>query len=63
MTAFFDTRYKFPVQLLQLFLVHVVLILSVVRMFNRPAGAPRTRANTMSLGMVQDTSHLASGGG
>ncbi|KAH8721653.1 hypothetical protein BGZ61DRAFT_586457 [Ilyonectria robusta] len=51
MTAFFDTRYKFPVQLLQLFLVHVVLILSVVRMFNRPAGAPRTRANTMSLGM------------
>ncbi|KAH6898013.1 hypothetical protein B0T10DRAFT_577477 [Thelonectria olida] len=51
MANLFDPRVKLPIHLLQLFLVFVVLILSVVRMFNRPAGAPRSRAGTMSLGM------------
>lgn len=48
----FSNRYKTKIALGQLAIVIIVLILSVVRIFTRPAAAPRTRASTMSLGMV-----------
>jgi len=48
--AFFDARYKLRVHLLQVLLVHVVIGLSVPRLFIK--NQPRTRANTIALGMV-----------
>ncbi|VUC31226.1 unnamed protein product [Clonostachys rosea] len=51
MIGLFSPRYKFVIHVVQIFLIIIVLVLSVVRMFNQPAGAPRSRANTMSLGM------------
>ncbi|KAM5374832.1 hypothetical protein ACJZ2D_006326 [Fusarium nematophilum] len=51
MSRIFDTHVKLPVHLVQIFLALAVLILSVVRMLNRPANAPRGQSNTMALGM------------
>ncbi|KAF5011842.1 hypothetical protein FDECE_2074 [Fusarium decemcellulare] len=48
---FFSGRYRAFIHGLQLFLVVTVLILSAVRLLTQPKGAPRTRANTMALGM------------
>ncbi|KPM39006.1 hypothetical protein AK830_g7553 [Neonectria ditissima] len=45
-------EYKIALQAIQLILVVTVLALSVVRMITRPAAAPRSQANTMSLGMA-----------
>ncbi|KAM5341491.1 hypothetical protein ACJ41O_014522 [Fusarium nematophilum] len=49
--AFLSNRYKLLIQLTQTLLIVTVLILSVVRLLDRPAGAPRTRSNTIALGM------------
>ncbi|CAI6034293.1 unnamed protein product [Clonostachys chloroleuca] len=51
MIGILSPRYKLVTHVVQIFLIIVVLVLSIVRMFKQPAGAPRTRANTMSLGM------------
>ncbi|KAJ9132429.1 hypothetical protein NKR23_g11207 [Pleurostoma richardsiae] len=47
----FSNRYKLVIHIIQMVLIVTVLILSVVRLLTRPPGAPRTRANTMALGM------------
>ncbi|KAL6408703.1 hypothetical protein AUP68_07648 [Ilyonectria robusta] len=51
MAEILRTRYKVAIQAIQLLLVLTVLVISVVRMLDRPAGAPRSRGGTMSLGM------------
>jgi hypothetical protein len=54
--AFFDSRYMFPVHMLQVLLVLLAIGGSVVRLlFVKVPGAPPSRANTMALGMVSQT--------
>ena len=53
----FNPRFKLVVHIVQIILVHVVLALSAVRLFTWPKGVPRTRANTMALGMVSDSTN------
>ncbi len=48
--AFFDPKHKLKVHILQIILIHVVLGPSVPRLFMK--GQPRSRANTLALGMV-----------
>lgn len=47
---FFHNRYKFPVHIVQLILIVAAMGLSVPRLFMK--NQPRTRANTIALGMV-----------
>ncbi|KIW59806.1 hypothetical protein PV05_00072 [Exophiala xenobiotica] len=47
--AFFDPKHKLKVHILQIILIHVVLGPSVPRLFMK--GQPRSRANTIALGM------------
>ncbi|KUJ09828.1 uncharacterized protein LY89DRAFT_597421 [Mollisia scopiformis] len=51
--GFFSNRYMFAVHVLQIILVLLAIGGSVVRLLivKVPAGAPRSRANTMALGM------------
>jgi hypothetical protein len=46
----FNSKWKTPLHCLQAFLVVVVIGLSIPRLFMK--GQPRTRANTIGLGMV-----------
>ena len=48
--GFFDPKHKLKVHILQIILIHVVLGLTVPRLFMK--GQPRSRANTIALGMV-----------
>lgn len=52
---FFNPRFKFPIHILQIFLVLLALGGTAVRLLivKAPAGAPPSRANTMALGMVR----------
>lgn len=52
MMGFFTNRYKLHVHIFQIVLVVGIVGLTVVRMFNRPAGMPSGRSSTMALGMV-----------
>jgi len=56
--GFFDPRIKTPVHVIYIFLVVAAMGLSVPRLFMK--GQPRTRANTIALGMVS-TLHLSLG--
>ncbi|OQU94903.1 hypothetical protein CLAIMM_01188 [Cladophialophora immunda] len=47
--AFFDPKYKLKVHVLQIILIHVVMGVSAPQLFLK--GQPRTRANTIALGM------------
>lgn len=47
---YFQARYKLPVQIVYIILVVVAMGLSVPRLFMK--NQPRTRANTIALGMV-----------
>lgn len=46
----FDPRYKLKVHILQIILINIVVGISVPQLFLK--GQPRTRANTIALGMV-----------
>lgn len=56
---FFQAKYKLPVQIVYIVLVVIAIGLSVPRLFMK--NQPRTRANTIALGMVslnpQDKPH------
>ncbi|EWY83041.1 hypothetical protein FOYG_15117 [Fusarium oxysporum NRRL 32931] len=51
MASIFSNRLKLPLHLVELLLIISVLILSVIRMLKQPKNAPRSRSNTMALGM------------
>ncbi|KAH6950393.1 hypothetical protein BKA56DRAFT_682552 [Ilyonectria sp. MPI-CAGE-AT-0026] len=51
MSGFFTNRFKFSIQVFQVILVHAVLILTFIRMMNKPKGMPKGRASTMAMGM------------
>lgn len=51
-SRFFDIRYKFWVHIFELLLVVAAMGLSVPRLFAK--NQPRTRANTIALGMVRE---------
>ncbi|KAH8738400.1 hypothetical protein BGZ61DRAFT_30850 [Ilyonectria robusta] len=51
MMGFFTNRYKLHVHIFQVVLVVGIVGLTVVRMFNKPAGMPPGRSSTMALGM------------
>lgn len=48
----FDSRYKLLVHIFEIVLIVAVLVLSLVKLLNLPKNAPRSRSNTMALGMV-----------
>ncbi|KAM0323123.1 hypothetical protein ACHAQA_008973 [Verticillium albo-atrum] len=48
-SGFFASRYKFRIHIIQLVLIHIVLGLAGARVFMK--GTPRTRSNTIALGM------------
>lgn len=47
---FLDPKYKLKVHILQIILVHIVIGVSAPQLFLK--GQPRTRANTIAMGMV-----------
>ncbi|KAJ9646691.1 hypothetical protein H2204_000383 [Knufia peltigerae] len=47
--AFFDHKFKLKVHILQIILIHIVMGVSAPQLFLK--GQPRTRANTIALGM------------
>lgn len=53
MMGFFTNRFKLHVHIFQVALVVGIVGLTVVRMFNKPAGMPPGRSSTMALGMVR----------
>lgn len=46
----FDVRYKLKVHILQIILIHIILGVTAPRLFMKDQ--PRTRANTIALGMA-----------
>ena len=48
--AFFSPQYKLRIHILQIILIHVIMGLTVPRIFMK--NQPRTRATTIALGMV-----------
>lgn len=50
--SFVNLRLKTPVHVVQIVLALTVLILAGVRLATFPKTAPRTRGNTIALGMV-----------
>lgn len=50
--SFVNLRFKTAIHIVQIVLAFVVLILAGVRLATFPATAPRTRGNTIALGMV-----------
>lgn len=51
-----STRYKLPVHIIQLILIGIAMGCSVPRLFMK--NQPRTRANTIALGMVGPDSNM-----
>jgi hypothetical protein len=58
--AVFDPRVKTPVHVVYILLVVAAMGLSVPRLFMK--GQPRTRANTIALGMVKSSSSRPNAG-
>ena len=55
--SFFSPRFMLPIHLLQLVLIAAAMGLSVPRLFMK--NQPRTRANTIALGMVRSLSAMS----
>lgn len=47
----FDVRHKLKIHILQIILIHIIIGVTAPRLFMK--GQPRTRANTIALGMVK----------
>lgn len=55
--GFLEYRFKLPIHMIELVLIHVALGVSAVRLFM--PNVPRTRATTMALGFVSSYSSFA----